>query len=111
MGGLAGLAGRFSPETWVPEGAAVEVRADYRVGDGDAVGPFTAIAVPGHTDAHHVLVDEAAGVAVIGDALFGADARGSRRHTTPWTSRPPTTPCRGCSSTTSRPVSFIRAPA
>lgn len=76
VGGLAGLVERFDLETWVPEGVDVEVPVDHRFGDGDAVGPFTAVHVPGHTDAHHVLIDEAAGVAVIGDALFGADARG-----------------------------------
>jgi hydroxyacylglutathione hydrolase len=76
VGGLAGLADRFDLETWVPEGVDVEVAVDHRFGDGDAVGPFTAVHVPGHTAAHHALVDEAAGVAVIGDALFGSDARG-----------------------------------
>lgn len=76
VGGLAGLVERFDLETWVPDGVAVEVPVDHRFGDGDSVGPFTAVAVPGHTGAHHSLVDEAAGVAVIGDALFGSDARG-----------------------------------
>ena len=76
VGGLAGLVERFDLETWIPEGVDVDVAVDHRFGDGDSVGPFTAIAVPGHTAAHHALVDEAAGVAVIGDALFGSDARG-----------------------------------
>ncbi|WP_197052490.1 MBL fold metallo-hydrolase [Halobellus rufus] len=76
VGGLAGLVGVFDLETWVPEGVEVDVDVDHRFGDGDRVGQFTAVHVPGHTAAHHALVDEAAGVAVIGDALFGSDARG-----------------------------------
>lgn len=76
VGGLAGLARRFDLETWVPEGVDVDIAVDNRFGDGDGVGPFTAVAVPGHAPAHHSLVDEVAGVAVIGDALFGSDARG-----------------------------------
>ena len=75
-GGLAGLAERYDLETWVPEGVEVDVDPDRRFGDGDTVGPFTAVHVPGHTPHHHSLVDEDAGVAVVGDALFGADARG-----------------------------------
>ena len=74
-GGLAGLAKRYDPETWVPDGTEVDAEPDRRFGDGDEVGRFTAVHVPGHTPHHHALVDEDAGVAVIGDALFGADAR------------------------------------
>jgi len=76
VGGLAGLVERFDLETWVPEGVDVDVEVDHRFADGDRVGPFTAVHVPGHTAAHHTLVDEAAGVAVLGDAVFGSDARG-----------------------------------
>lgn len=76
VGGLAGLVERFDLETWVPEGVDVDVDVDHRYADGDQLGAFTAVHVPGHTDAHHALVDEAAGIAVIGDALFGSDARG-----------------------------------
>jgi len=76
VGGLGGLVERFDLETWVPEGVDVDVAVDHRFGDGDQVGAFTAVHVPGHAAAHHALVDEAAGVAVLGDALFGSDARG-----------------------------------
>ncbi|MFD1600900.1 MBL fold metallo-hydrolase [Halobellus rarus] len=76
VGGLAGLVERFDLEAWVPEGVDVDVAVDHRFADGDQVGQFTAVHVPGHTDAHHALVDEATGVAVLGDALFGSDARG-----------------------------------
>lgn len=35
-----------------------------------------AVHTPGHTEAHHSLVDESSGVAVVDEALFGSDARG-----------------------------------
>lgn len=77
VGGAPGLAERFDLDVWVPEGATVEgVDPDHRYGDGDAVGSLTAVHTPGHTDDHHVLIDEERGVAVLGDAVFGADARG-----------------------------------
>lgn len=77
VGGLGGLADRYDAETWVPEGLTVDDHdPDHRFGDGDEVGPFTAVHVPGHTEHHHVLVDESAGIAVLGDAVFGADSRG-----------------------------------
>ena len=74
-GGLAEVADRYGLETWVPEGMDVD-RVDHRFGDGDRVGRFTAVHMPGHTATHHSLVDEDAGVAVLGDAAFGADSRG-----------------------------------
>lgn len=76
IGGLAGLLDRFDAESWVPEGVETDVTVDHRYGDGDTVGPFTAVHVPGHTPAHHALVDERRGIAVLGDAVFGSDARG-----------------------------------
>jgi len=76
IGGLAGIVERYSPETWVPEGVETEAPVDHRYGDGDSIGPFHAVHVPGHTPAHHALIDEGRGIAVLGDAVFGADARG-----------------------------------
>jgi glyoxylase-like metal-dependent hydrolase (beta-lactamase superfamily II) len=65
-------------ETYVPEGAILETEfaPDHRYGDGDAIGPFEAVHVPGHRDHQHALVDEGRGVAVLADALSGADQRG-----------------------------------
>jgi glyoxylase-like metal-dependent hydrolase (beta-lactamase superfamily II) len=74
--GLAGLVERFDLETWVPEGVAVDIDPDHRFGDGDTVGQFVGVCLPGHTEAHHALIDESSGVAVLGDAVFGSDARG-----------------------------------
>lgn len=68
------VVGEFDPETWVPE--QTELAADNHFGDGDTVGQFEAIHVPGHAEDSYVLVDEAEGFAVIGDALMGADLRG-----------------------------------
>lgn len=77
VGGAAVLAAEYDLETWVPEGLAVEgFDPEYRYGDGDDVGQFVAVHTPGHTPDHHSLVDEDRGVAVLGDAAFGADARG-----------------------------------
>ncbi|MCG1003248.1 MULTISPECIES: MBL fold metallo-hydrolase [Halobacterium] len=77
VGGLHGLVDRYDLETWLPEDLDVEGHEpDHRFGDGDDVGQFTAVHTPGHAPEHHSLVDEDSGVAVIGDALFGADSRG-----------------------------------
>ncbi len=77
-GGLPGLADRYDLETWVPEGMGPgdESVPDNRYGDRDVIGRFTAVHTPGHVPEHHALIDEDAGVAVLGDAVFGADARG-----------------------------------
>ncbi|WP_324760789.1 MBL fold metallo-hydrolase [Haloarcula sp. GH36] len=76
IGGLAGIVDRYDVESWVPAGVETTAAVDHRYGDGDTVGPFTAVHVPGHTANHHALVDEARGIAVLGDAVFGSDARG-----------------------------------
>lgn len=75
-GGLADLAARYDLVTWVPDGVAVDIDVDHRFSDGDRVGQFVAVHVPGHTASHHALVDEDRGIAVLGDAVFGSDARG-----------------------------------
>lgn len=49
---------------------------DHRFGDGDRIGPFEAVDLPGHEPDNHALVDEAAGLAILGEALSGADQRG-----------------------------------
>lgn len=77
VGGLHDVVDRYGVETWLPEGLAVDRHdPDQRFGDGDQVGQFTAVHTPGHTAHNHALVDEDSGVAVLGDAVFGADARG-----------------------------------
>ncbi|MFW6448129.1 MAG: MBL fold metallo-hydrolase [Halobacteriota archaeon] len=78
VGGFDGLVERYDLETWVPEQTDLDAAADpdRRYGDGDRIGRFEAVHVPGHEPDNHALVDEAAGVAVMGDALSGADQRG-----------------------------------
>lgn len=77
VGGLPGLADEYDLETWVPEQTTLDdYEPDHRYGHHDAIGDFEAVHVPGHTTDHHALVDESRGVAVLGDAVFGSDARG-----------------------------------
>ncbi|WP_227355812.1 MBL fold metallo-hydrolase [Haladaptatus salinisoli] len=78
VGGLAEIAETHDVETWVPDQTVLDenVVPDHRYGDGDGIGRFVAVHVPGHSPDHHVLIDEEEGIAVLGDALFGADARG-----------------------------------
>lgn len=77
VGGAPEIADAYGLETWFPEGLTVDgYTPDHQYGDGDTVGRFTAVHTPGHAPKHYSLVDEAAGVAVLGDAVFGADARG-----------------------------------
>ncbi|ELY50906.1 MBL fold metallo-hydrolase [Natronolimnohabitans innermongolicus] len=78
VGGLEAVTERYDVETFVPEGTddVDDALVDEYFGDGDGIGPYTAAHVPGHASEHHVLIDEDAGYAVLGDAVFGSDARG-----------------------------------
>lgn len=78
IGGFDAIVDRYGVETWVPEPTDVRLEhsPDHRYGDGDGVGRFTAVHVPGHEPDNHALIDEAAGIAVMGDAVSGADQRG-----------------------------------
>jgi len=82
VGGLEAVVERYDVETWAPaddadaivEGYGVE--PDHRYEDGDTIGPFEAVHVPGHTPGCSVLVNAAEDYAVTGDVLVGADQRG-----------------------------------
>ncbi|WP_247004671.1 MBL fold metallo-hydrolase [Halosolutus gelatinilyticus] len=77
VGGFEAVTERYAVETFAPEGTDVDDSlVDERFSDGDEIGPFEAVHVPGHTPDHHALVDESRGFAVLGDAVFGSDARG-----------------------------------
>jgi glyoxylase-like metal-dependent hydrolase (beta-lactamase superfamily II) len=78
IGGFDALASTYDLETWVPEQTATELESEptHRYGDGDHIGPFVAVHTPGHEPDNHALVDEDAGIAVLGDAASGADQRG-----------------------------------
>lgn len=78
VGGLDAVVDAHDPDVYLPVGADPDVASevDHFYGDGDAVGPFEAVHVPGHRGHQHALVDEQSGVAVLADALSGADQRG-----------------------------------
>jgi glyoxylase-like metal-dependent hydrolase (beta-lactamase superfamily II) len=75
--GLPAVVEAYDVETHVPELSDVDdVEPDHRYGDGDRIGGFEAVYLPGHTSDHHALVHEDAGFLITGDALSGADLRG-----------------------------------
>lgn len=78
IGGFDDVVDRYDVETWVPDRleSDTEHEPDHRYGDGDRIGRFVAVYTPGHEPEHHSLIDEERGVAVLGDALSGADQRG-----------------------------------
>ncbi|KTG10927.1 Zn-dependent hydrolase [Haloprofundus marisrubri] len=82
IGGLSAVIDRFDPEVFVPEQTdladveGVEESDVSRYGDGNELGPFEAVHVPGHEPDNHALVDAARGVVVAGDAVSGSDQRG-----------------------------------
>lgn len=78
VGGFDPIVEHYDVETWVPEGTdlGAESDPDRRYGDGDRIGRFEAVHVPGHEPDNHALIDEERGIAVVGDAVSGADQRG-----------------------------------
>lgn len=78
VGGFDAIVDRYDIETWVPKETELDAdhEADNRYGDGDRVGRFEAVYAPGHEPDNHALIDENRGIAVMGDAVSGADQRG-----------------------------------
>lgn len=78
VGGFDAVVDRYGVETWVPAETNVpgSREPDHRFRDGERIGRFETIHVPGHAEDHYAFVDEAAGVLVPGDAIVGADLRG-----------------------------------
>lgn len=78
MAGFDAVVERYDPDTWVPEQTDVDTEntPDHRYTGGDHIGRFTAVHVPGHEPDNHALIDEDAGIAIMGDAVSGADQRG-----------------------------------
>lgn len=76
--GFDAIVDRYDVETWVPRQTSLETtnRPDHRFGHTDRIGRFVAVHVPGHGQDNHALIDEEAGIAVMGDAVSGADQRG-----------------------------------
>lgn len=78
VGGIEAVLNSYDLELVAPEGVDLgeNVTADVRLADGESIGPFIAIHVPGHTPDHFTYVHEDRGIAVLGDAAFGSDLRG-----------------------------------
>lgn len=78
LGGFDDIVEEYDVESYIPEltDRSFNHRPDVQYTDGDQIGRFEAVHVPGHTSDSHALVDETAGVAVLGDALWGGDWRG-----------------------------------
>jgi glyoxylase-like metal-dependent hydrolase (beta-lactamase superfamily II) len=78
VGGFDAVVDQYGVETYVPEQSDLETdhAPDNRYGDGDSIGGFEGIYVPGHSSDHHALVNEDTGLLVTGDAVSGADLRG-----------------------------------
>ncbi len=78
VGGFGALIDRYDLESWVPQQSTFDgaADADHRYSDGERIGRFTAVHLPGHKPDNHALIDEDAKIAVMGDGLSGADQRG-----------------------------------
>jgi hydroxyacylglutathione hydrolase len=78
VGGFDAVVRDYWVDTYVPEGVDLDTEfdPDHRYGDGDEIDPFEAVHVPGHRDHQHALINEEGGVAVLADAVSGADQRG-----------------------------------
>lgn len=69
----------FGVDVWAHEDETpidAETEPDRRYADGDAIGRFEAVHVPGHTPGSCAFVDGGGGVAILGDTVFGSDFRG-----------------------------------
>jgi len=78
VGGFDAVVDRYDPETYVPKQSTLETthEPDHRYSHEETVGPFTAVHVPGHCEDNYALVATEAPIAVMGDAMIGADWRG-----------------------------------
>lgn len=78
VGGYDTVIDTYSPETYVPVQSQLQTAhvADHRYDHEDNIGPFTAVHIPGHTQDNHALVAAEESIAVLGDAMIGADWRG-----------------------------------
>lgn len=78
VGGLDAVMEAFDIELWVS--AQTDLDSDYVVDvqfdDGDSVGPFEALHLPGHKSDSYAFVDEERRIAVFGDVMNGSDQRG-----------------------------------
>ena len=68
----------YDVESWVPVQSEVETEAepDHRYDDGDTIGPFEAIFLPGHSADNYALHYADRDLLVAGDSALGSDFRG-----------------------------------
>lgn len=78
VGGFDDVVNRFDVETWVPTetDATTANDPDHRYGDGNRLGNFEAVHVPGHEPDSYALIDENDSYAIFGDVVVGSDIRG-----------------------------------
>lgn len=78
VGGLDPVADAFDLEIWTSEQTDLDTdcNPDRRYGDGDEIGPFEAVHLPGHKADSYAFIDEDRSLAVFGDVMNGSDQRG-----------------------------------
>jgi glyoxylase-like metal-dependent hydrolase (beta-lactamase superfamily II) len=77
-GGIDAVLGSYDADLYLPVGADPEETppVDHFYSDGDTVGPFEAVHVPGHVGHQHALIATDDDYAILADAVSGADQRG-----------------------------------
>ena len=78
VGAFDALVDTYDVETWVPVESdfSSEHTPDHRYQEGEQIGRFQTIYLPGHKDDNYGLIDEKAKIIIPGDAISGADQRG-----------------------------------
>jgi len=78
VGGFDAVVDEYNPETVVPVQTSLDTNyePDIRYEHENRIGPFTAVHIPGHCADNYALVADERPIAVLGDAMIGADWRG-----------------------------------
>ncbi|MGQ4556586.1 MBL fold metallo-hydrolase [Halobellus sp. GM3] len=75
--GLEAVIDAHGPDVWASEQSDLgDVDPDRRYDDGDSIGAFEALHLPGHKPDSYAFVDEDRGVVISGDVVNGSDQRG-----------------------------------
>jgi glyoxylase-like metal-dependent hydrolase (beta-lactamase superfamily II) len=76
-GGLRAVVDEYDPAIWASEQSDLDgVEPDRRYADGDGIGEFEALHLPGHKPDSYAFVNEDRDVVVSGDVVNGSDQRG-----------------------------------
>jgi glyoxylase-like metal-dependent hydrolase (beta-lactamase superfamily II) len=78
IGGIEAVLDSYDADLYLPVGADPEETppVDHFYGDGDTVGRFEAVHMPGHVGHQHALIATDDDYAILADAVSGADQRG-----------------------------------